>query len=63
MELPHSIQAALDIDKRTGTNFWWKDIHHELGKIMVAFDIDENASADGIRLGHARGDYVRYQEI
>ena len=41
VRLPHSVQEALQIDKETGTDFWWKAIQKEMKKVMVAFEFDD----------------------
>jgi hypothetical protein len=36
VQLPHSVQEALAIDKETETDFWWKAIKKGLNKVMMA---------------------------
>ena len=43
IELPKMIQQALDIDKQTGTTYWYDAIQKEVCNVKVAFNIlDEN---------------------
>ena len=63
IKLPHSVQEALQIDKETGTDFWWQAIQKEMKKVMIAFDYDESVTPDQIRDGLAKGKYVGFQEI
>lgn len=63
IRLPHSVQEALRIDEATGTKFWSDAIKKELTKVNVAFEFCENWSPEQVRKGHARGDFVGYQEI
>lgn len=63
VRLPHSVQEALQIDKETGTDFWWKAIQKEMKKVMVAFDYDESVTPQQIRDGLAKNGYVGFQEI
>ena len=63
VRLPHSVQEALQIDKETGTDFWWSAIQKELKKVMVAFEYDESTTPEQIREGLAKGKYVGFQEI
>ncbi|KAI2506538.1 Reverse transcriptase (RNA-dependent DNA polymerase) [Fragilaria crotonensis] len=63
VRLPHSVQEALQIDKETGTDFWWNAIQKELKKVMVAFEYDESVTPEQIREGLAKGKYVGFQEI
>jgi hypothetical protein len=63
IKLPKTIQEALQIDKETGTDYWWKAIKKEIDRMMVALDVDEEWTPEQIREGLARGDYVGYQEI
>jgi Reverse transcriptase (RNA-dependent DNA polymerase) len=63
IKLPHSVQEALQIDKETGTDFWWKAIQKEMKKVMIAFEYDESLTPDQIREGLAKGSYVGFQEI
>ena len=57
------MQEALQIDKETGTDFWWKAIQKEMKKVMIAFEYDESLTPDQIREGLAKGSYVGFQEI
>jgi hypothetical protein len=63
VRLPHSVQEALQIDKETGTDFWWQAIQKEMKKVMIAFDYDESITPEQIREGLSKGDYVGFQEI
>ena len=63
VRLPHSVQEALQIDKETGTDFWWNAIQKEMKKVMVAFEYDESVTPQQIRDGLAKGNYVGFQEI
>jgi ribosomal protein L31E len=42
IKIPKSIEEALKIDKRMGTDFWWKVIEKEMRNVQVAFDIQED---------------------
>jgi hypothetical protein len=55
------MQEALVIDKETGTDFWWKVIQKELGKVMVAFEFDESMTLE--QLHQNKSAYVGFQEI
>ncbi len=55
VRLPHSVQEALQIDKETGTDFWWKAIQKEMKKVMIALDYDESVTPQQIRDGLAKG--------
>ena len=37
IELPHSVQEALAIDRKTGTDFWRKAIEKEIKNVQIAF--------------------------
>ena len=64
VRLPHSVQEALQIDKETGTDFWWRAIQKELNKVMIAFEFDEGVTPQQIRNGSAgKAAYVGFQEI
>ena len=63
IRVPKSVPEALQIDKDTGTTCWWDAIKKEMDKVMVAFDVEEELTADDVRQGVARGDFVGYQEI
>ena len=39
IELPKTVERALEIDKETGTTFWRDAIEKEMKTVMVAFDI------------------------
>ena len=36
IELPHTFDEALEIDRVTGTNFWKKGIEKELSRVKAA---------------------------
>ena len=42
IELPHSVEEALAIDRRTGTTFWADAIAKEMKNVRVAFDFPED---------------------
>ena len=42
IEVPSSVQAALDIDERTGTDMWRKAIEKEMRNVKVAFDVRDD---------------------
>jgi hypothetical protein len=37
IEIPHSVERALEIDKETGTDFWRKAIEREMRNVLPAF--------------------------
>ena len=45
IELPKTIKEALQIDKRTKTNFWQKSLEKEMKNVMVAFEFTEDGGA------------------
>ena len=45
MELPKSVAHALEIGKRTGTDFWKKAIEKEIRNVFPAFEFIEDADA------------------
>ena len=57
------MQEALQIDKETGTDLWWKAIQKEMKKFVVAFDYDDSVTPQQIRNGLAKSEYVGFQEI
>ena len=61
VKLPHSVSEALQIDKETGTDFWWKAIQKELQKVMVAFEFDDGLTPEQVRQDKSL--YVAFQEI
>lgn len=61
VQLPHSVQEALQIDKETGTDFWWQAIHREMKKVMVAFEYDDTLTPEQARADKSK--YVGFQEI
>ena len=42
IELPKTVREALEIDKRTGTNFWEEALKKEMRQVSVAFNIIED---------------------
>ena len=61
VKLPHSVQEALQIDKETGTDFWWKAIQKEMKRVMVAFEFEDGLTPEQVR--HDKSAYVAFQEI
>ena len=61
VRLPHSVQEALQIDKETGTDFWWQAIQKEMKKVMVAFEYDDQLTPEQARTDRSK--YVGFQEI
>ena len=61
IKLPHSVKEALQIDKETGTNFWWTAIQKELKKVMVAFEFEDGLTPEQVRQDKSL--YVAFQEI
>jgi hypothetical protein len=49
IELPKSVQEALDIDHKTGTTFWRDAIDKEMRNVMPAFEFTDG---DRIPVGH-----------
>jgi hypothetical protein len=45
LELPKSVAQALEIDKRTGTDFWSKAIEKEIRNVFPAFEFIEGKDA------------------
>ena len=48
IKLPKMIKEALEIDKTTEMDYWWKAIQKEMKKMMVAFDVDEDWTLEQI---------------
>ena len=46
LELPKSISHTLDIDRRSGTDFWRKAIEKEIRNVFPAFDMMDDNSAE-----------------
>lgn len=44
IELPKTVEEALEIDRRTGTDFWQKAIEKELHNVAVAFEVQEDGT-------------------
>jgi hypothetical protein len=42
IELPMSVAAAMEIDKRTCTTFWYDAIQKEIRNVRIAFDIKQD---------------------
>jgi hypothetical protein len=61
VRLPHSVQEALQIDKETGTDFWWRAIQKETSKVTVALEYYESMTPEQLRQDPTA--YVGFQEI
>ena len=42
LELPKSVAQALEIDRKTGTDFWRKAIEKEIRNVFPAFEFIED---------------------
>ena len=51
VELPHSYEEALEIDRRTGTSFWRDAIAKEMATVRVAFENFTDGTIDECRRG------------
>ena len=60
IELPHTVDEALEIDRVTGTNFWKKGIKKELSRVKAAWEAREDLTPQDIANGK---DLVRYIKI
>jgi hypothetical protein len=60
IELPHTVEQALSIDKQMGTDFWLKAIEKEMKNVGVAFEIWDGGTIEDARSGKK---LVGYQEI
>ena len=51
VELPHSYEEALEIDRRTGTTFWRDAIAKEMTTVRVAFENFTDGTIEECRRG------------
>ena len=49
IELPKTVQEALEIDRRTGTDFWRKAIEKEMKNVRIAFEFRDD---DKVPIGY-----------
>lgn len=61
IRLPKTVEEALDIDRKTGTDYWYKAINKEMSKVKVAWEAKEGVTPQQVRDGES--DLVGYQEI
>ena len=56
IELPHSVEEAYEIDRKTGTDHWRRAIEKEMAKIrgMGTFEVWTNGSPDDLRAGKVK---------
>ena len=62
VQLPHSVEEALKINKEMGTDFWWCALNKEMVKVKVAWAVKEGYTPEQARRGKVP-DLVGYQEI
>jgi hypothetical protein len=55
LELPKSVSHALEIDRRSGTDFWRKAIEKEIRNVFPAFEMMDDGSAVPSRTKHING--------
>jgi len=60
--VPKTVQEALAIDERTGTEFWRKAIDKEMSKVKVAWKVHDEGTPEEAREGKVI-DMIGYQEI
>jgi hypothetical protein len=63
IQVPKTVEEAIQIDEATGTTFWFDAIRKEMEKVKIAFEFCEDWTPEQIRQGLARKDFVGYQEI
>jgi hypothetical protein len=61
IRLPKTVEEALEIDRQTGTDYWYKAINKEMSKVKVAWEAKEGVTPQQVREG--KSDLVGYQEI
>ena len=59
IKLPKTVQEALQIDKKTGTDFWKKAIQKEMSNVRVAFKRWENGTVADAKSGQGLPAYQR----
>ena len=42
IELPHTVEEALEIDRKTGTTFWRDSIEKEMKNVRIAFEFKDD---------------------
>jgi hypothetical protein len=62
IQIPKTIEEALEIDRRTGTEHWGKAIRKEMQKVSIAFKPKEGVLPNDVRTGKV-SDMRGYQEI
>jgi hypothetical protein len=63
IQLPKTVEEAIQIDRETNTTFWTDAIKKEMEKVNIAFDFIEDWTPEQVRKGAAKGDFVGFQEI
>jgi hypothetical protein len=63
IQLPKSVEEAIQIDRETNTMFWTYTIKKEMERVGIAFDFIKEWTPEQVRQGVAKGDFVGYQEI
>ena len=59
IELPHTVDEALEIDRVTGTNFWKKGIKKELSRVKAAWEAREDLTPQDIANGKDLVGYIK----
>jgi len=54
IELPHSVEEALALDKKNGNTFWRDALKKEMGNVRIAFHPEERYSAEDVRKRKAK---------
>jgi len=63
IEIPKSVEHALQIDRETGTDHWRKAIEKEMKNVRIAFQKWEGGGPDAARAASINGSLIGYQEI
>jgi len=63
IEIPKSVEHALQIDRETGTDHWRRAIEKEMKNVRIAFQKWEGGGPEAARIASTNGSLIGYQEI
>jgi len=63
IEIPKTVEQALQIDRDMGTDYWRRAIEKEMKNVRIAFEKWDGGGPDEARAAMASGSLIGYQEI
>jgi len=63
IEIPKSVERALEIDRETGTDYWRRAIEKEMKNVCIAFQKWDGGGPEDAKVASLSGSLIGFQEI